>query len=98
MYINLKIKFIFILGIFLTYLSPTFTQAQVDTSKFNVSDETKSIGTYSLEDCIKFALSNSETIKKARYQNQISHNTCRYRFEGLTLHNPACCRRRIAGL
>jgi outer membrane protein TolC len=72
MYINLKIKFIFILGIFLTYLSPTFTQAQVDTSKFNVSDETKSIGTYSLEDCIKFAIENSISLKKAKYQTQIS--------------------------
>jgi outer membrane protein len=70
MKINLKIKLNFVLGIFLTYLT-SFGQAQ-DSTSFTVRDETQSIGTYTLEECIKFALANSESLKKAKYQTQIS--------------------------
>ncbi|MCU0446479.1 MAG: TolC family protein [Microscillaceae bacterium] len=70
MEINLRIKLNFVLGIFLTFFT-SIGQAQ-DTTSFVVRDETQSIGTYTLEECIKFALNNSISLKKGRYQTQIS--------------------------
>jgi outer membrane protein len=52
------------------------TWAQVDTTKknldFTVSDETQSIGTYNLDQCIEYALQYSEALKKQEMQIKIS--------------------------
>lgn len=42
-------------------------EAQTDTTNFSVNDNTPNIETYDLNGCIKFALQNSETLRKAKY-------------------------------
>jgi outer membrane protein len=70
MEINLRIKLHFVLGFFLTFFT-SIGQAQ-DTTSFVVRDETQSIGTYTLEECIKYAIDNSISLRKAKYQTRIS--------------------------
>lgn len=43
-----------------------------DSLDFTADDNSQAIATYGLEECIKFALKNSEKLKKANYQVQIS--------------------------
>ncbi|TAH30751.1 MAG: TolC family protein [Cytophagales bacterium] len=42
-------------------------KAQVDSTNFSVNDNTPNIETYDLNGCIKYALQNSEAVKKAKY-------------------------------
>lgn len=50
------------------------TWAQTDTTGFEGSlvDDTKAVATYDLQGCIKYALENSEAIKKSQYQIAIA--------------------------
>jgi outer membrane protein len=48
--------------------------AQTDTTSFegSLTDDAKGVATFDLQGCIRYALDNSEIIKKAQYQNDIA--------------------------
>jgi outer membrane protein TolC len=70
--------------LWLCLLSSQRVSAQNDTLKkpdnnFIVSDETQSIGTYNLQQCIAYALQYAESLKKQQYQIQISEQEVKER-------------------
>ena len=70
--LTMRKTFYFFLTAFVSFSFQVQGQIKDSTFEGSLTDDTRAVATYSLQDCIKFALENSESIKKAKHQVAIA--------------------------